>query len=164
MLDKDVVLTQEGLRKLEAELEYLRTVRRKEVTGRIRESLEFGDPWENPEYESAKNEQAFVEGRILTLENMLRNARVINSKETRRDVVSLGSSVKLRDMETADEFECVIVGSAEADPFQHKISYKAPVAKAILGHKVGDRVKVEAPAGPIEYEILTIQTAPSAAN
>lgn len=156
MIDRDVVLTEEGLRKLESELEFLRTVRRKEVTGRIRESLEFGDAWENPEYESAKNDQAFVEGRILTLENMLRNARVISEKEARRDVIGLGSNVRLKDMETADEFECVIVGSAEADPFQHRISYKAPVAQAILGHKAGDRVKVEAPAGPIEYEILTV--------
>lgn len=158
-MEKEVVLTPEGLKKIQAELEYLRTVKRKEVADRIREALDFGDPWENPEYESAKNEQAFVEGRILTLEKMLQNVRVVAGEDVPHNVVSVGTRVRMRDLESGDEVEYTIVGAAEADPAQARISYESPVAQALLGHKVGDRVRIEVPAGALEYEILGVQGA-----
>lgn len=154
--DNELVLTAEGRRKLAAELEFLRNVRRGEVANRIREALEFGDAWENPEYESAKNEQAFVEGRIAEVENLLRNATLIARPEGPVDLVTLGSWVKLRDCSSHDEFEYCIVGTAEADPFQNRISNQSPVARAVLGHRVGERVLVQVPAGPVEYEILGV--------
>ncbi|HHW14440.1 MAG TPA: transcription elongation factor GreA [Firmicutes bacterium] len=156
--DKELVLTAEGLRKLAAELEHLRNVRRAEVANRIREALEFGDAWENPEYESAKNEQAFVEGRIAELENLLRNATLIEGPGGPADVVALGSWVRLRDCASQDEFEYCIVGTAEADPFKNRISNQSPVAQAVLGHRVGERVRVQVPAGPVEFEILDVHT------
>jgi transcription elongation factor GreA len=151
------MLSEEGLKKLEAELEYLRTVRRLEVADRIREALEFGDAWENPEYESAKTEQAFVQGRVKTLEETLRNARIIKGHEAAADVVSLGTWVRLRDIRTSDETEYLIVGSAEADPLQQKISNKSPVARAVLGHRVGELVKAQVPVGLLELEILSVR-------
>ncbi|MDI6871007.1 MAG: transcription elongation factor GreA [Bacillota bacterium] len=157
--DKDMVLTAEGLRKLVAELEHLRNVRRAEVANRIRESLEFGDAWENPEYEAAKTEQAFVEGRIAELENLIRSAKLIDESAAPGDVVALGSWVRLRDCATGDEFEYCIVGSAEADPFKNRISNQSPVAQAVLGHRVGERVRAQVPAGAVEYEILAVRPA-----
>lgn len=154
--DRDDVLTEEGLRKVVAELEHLRNVRRAEIANRIREALEFGDAWENPEYESAKTEQAFVEGRIAELENLVRSARLIDASTPPGDVVTLGSWVRLRDCATQDEFEYCIVGSAEADPFKNRISNLSPVAKAVLGHRVGERVHVQVPAGLVDYEILSV--------
>ncbi|MGE5554193.1 MAG: transcription elongation factor GreA [Betaproteobacteria bacterium] len=154
--DTETVLTAEGLRKLVAELEHLRNVRRAEVANRIREALEFGDAWENPEYEAAKTEQAFVEGRIAELENLVRSAKVIDGSVDPHDVVALGSCVRLRDCATGDEFEYCIVGSAEADPFKNRISNQSPVARALLGHRVGERVRAQVPAGLVEYEILAV--------
>jgi transcription elongation factor GreA len=157
--ETDPVLTAEGLRRLLAELEHLRNVRRAEVANRIREALEFGDAWENPEYEAAKTEQAFVEGRIAELENLARTAKVIDESAVPRDVVVLGSCVRLRDRATGDEVEYCIVGSAEADPFQNRISNQSPVARALLGHRVGERVQALVPAGEVEYEILAVHPA-----
>lgn len=155
-MEKEVVLTNEGWQRLQAELEYLRAVKRKEVAEKIREALDFGDPWENPEYESAKNEQAFVEGRILTLENMLSKARVVQEKPPVSDEIQLGSRVKLRDLATGEEFSYLIVGANEADPLQGRISYLSPVGQAILGHKAGEKVRVNVPAGALEYEIIEV--------
>ena len=154
--EKEVILTMEGLQKLEAELEYLKIVRRKEVAERINQSLEFGDISENSEYEDAKNEQGFIEGRILAIEKMLRNARVIDAGEIHTDVVSLGSKVSLKDMETGDLLEYYIVGSAEANPGNHKISNESPVGKALMGKKVNDIVTVNVPVGQLKYKIISI--------
>ncbi|HHY59807.1 MAG TPA: transcription elongation factor GreA [Clostridia bacterium] len=154
--NNEVILTPEGLRRLEEELETLKTVRRREVAERIKQAIEFGDISENSEYEDAKNEQAFIEGRILTLEKKLRNARVLDEAEVATDVVSLGSRVLLKDIDTGDEMEFVLVGSMEADPAAMKISNESPVGKAILGAKTGDVVEVEVPAGKVKYQVLKI--------
>lgn len=156
MPEKEVLLTKEGLTKLEKELEYLKTVKRREVAARIKQALEFGDISENSEYDDAKNEQAFIEGRIITLEKMLRNARVISEEDLQTEVVSLGTRVRLRDLEYNDEFEYMIVSSAEADPGEAKISDESPVGGALLGKKVGDIVEVEVPAGIVKYQILSV--------
>ncbi|MFZ5641575.1 MAG: transcription elongation factor GreA [Bacillota bacterium] len=157
MGEKEVILTLEGLKKLEQELEQLKSVRRREVAERIKQAIEFGDISENSEYEDAKNEQAFIEGRILTLEKMLRNARVIDEGEIHTDVVSIGSTVLIKDMEVGDEINYTIVGSAEADPSANKISNESPVGKAILGKKKGSVVEVSVPAGKLKYKILKIK-------
>lgn len=156
MTEKEVILTQEGLKKLEQELENLKTVRRREVAERIKQAIEFGDISENSEYEDAKNEQAFIEGRILTLEKMVRNAKVIEHVENDSNLVHIGASVKLKDMEYGDEFAYTIVGPAEADPLKNKISFESPVGKAIIGKKEGDIVEVNVPAGMLKYKILTV--------
>ncbi|HHW07849.1 MAG TPA: transcription elongation factor GreA [Clostridia bacterium] len=154
--NNEVILTPEGLRRLEEELETLKTVRRREVAERIKQAIEFGDISENSEYEDAKNEQAFIEGRILTLEKKLRNARVLDDAEVATDVVSLGSRVLLKDIDSGNEMEFVLVGSMEADPTALKISNVSPVGKAILGAKTGDVVEVEVPAGKVKYQVLKI--------
>lgn len=159
MSDKEVLLTPGGLKKLEEELEYLRTVKRKEVAERIKTAISFGDISENSEYEDAKNEQAFIEGRILTLEKMLRNARIINNTEVNANIVSIGSTIKLKDLEYGDVVEYTIVGSAESDPLDNKISNESPVGQALLGKTAGDVVDVNVPAGVIQYEILDIKKA-----
>lgn len=156
MPEKEVILTLDGLKKLEQELEHLKSVKRREVAERIKQAIEFGDISENSEYEDAKNEQAFVEGRILTLEKMLRNARVIDESEVHTQEVSIGSKVLLKDLESGEEIEYTIVGSAEADPANNKISNESPVGKAILGKKKGSVVEVTVPAGILKYEILDI--------
>lgn len=156
MDEKETILTPEGLRKLEEELDFLKTVKRKEVAGRIKQAKEFGDLAENSEYEDAKNEQAFTEGRILTLEGMLRNARVIDNHEVRSDVVSIGSTLKLVD-EEGEELTFTIVGSPEADPAHDKISNESPVGRAVLGRRKGETVTVQAPAGTIKYTIKIIK-------
>jgi transcription elongation factor GreA len=155
--EKEVILTREGLEKLEKELEELKTTRRREVAARIKQAIEFGDISENSEYEDAKNEQAFIEGRILTLEQMLRNARVIDDERAGTDEVTLGSTVLLKDLEYGDEVEYTIVGSVEADPGAHKISNESPVGKAILGQRKGSIVEVSVPAGLLRYQILDIR-------
>ncbi|MCS5697071.1 MULTISPECIES: transcription elongation factor GreA [Desulfofundulus] len=157
MKEKEVILTREGLEKLEKELEELKTTRRREVAARIKQAIEFGDISENSEYEDAKNEQAFIEGRILTLEQMLRNARVIDDERAGTDEVTLGSTVLLKDLEYGDEVEYTIVGSVEADPGAHKISNESPVGKAILGQRKGSIVEVSVPAGLLKYQILDIR-------
>ena len=156
MSEKEVLLTREGLQRLEKELEYLKTVRRREVAARIKQALEFGDISENSEYDDAKNEQAFVEGRIATIEKMLRNARVVDDSEAQAGHVGLGSRVRLKDLETGEEVEYLLVGSAEANPLEYKISNESPVGRAILGQTVGTVVDVQAPDGIIRYEILDV--------
>lgn len=153
---KAVVLSPEGLAKLQEELDYLRNVKRKEVAERLKEARSHGDLSENSEYDDARNEQAFVEGRIATLENTLRNAKVIEDAPA-GDLVRLGSVVKLKDLEYGDILEYTIVGSVEADPMKHKISNESPVGKAIMGKKKGVIVEVEAPVGSIKYEIVDVQ-------
>jgi len=157
MSEKEVILTQDGLRKLEEELEYLKSVKRREVAERIKVAIGYGDISENSEYEDAKNEQAFIEGRVITLEKMLRNARIINNDEIDTDVASIGSKVTLEDLEFGDTVEYAIVGSAESDPSQNKISNESPVGKAILGKKQGAVVDVNVPAGIIQYKIIEIK-------
>lgn len=156
MTEKEVILTLAGLKKLEEELEILKTQRRKQVAERIKQAIEFGDISENSEYEDAKTEQAFVEGRIITLEKMLRNAKVIDDND-QRDTVAIGSTVLLKDIEIGDSEEYTIVGSAEADPAVNKISNESPVGKAVLGHSKGSTVEITVPAGIIRYEIMDIR-------
>jgi transcription elongation factor GreA len=157
MTDKEVILTQEGLKKLEEELEFLKSVKRREVAERIKVAIGYGDISENSEYEDAKNEQAFIEGRIITLEKMLRNARIINSDDVDTNTVSVGSVVILEDMEFSDTVEYTIVGSAESDPLQNKISNESPVGRGILGKQKGSIVDVNVPAGVIQYKIVDIK-------
>lgn len=156
MPEKEVILTLDGLKKLEEELELYKTQKRREVAERIKQAIEFGDISENSEYEDAKNEQAFIEGRIITLEKMLRNARVIDDIEG-NDSVNLGSTVVLKDVDYGDEEEYTIVGSAEADPGTNKISNESPVGKAVLGQPKGATVEVTVPAGVLHYQILDIR-------
>lgn len=156
MKEKDVMLTVTGLKQLEEELELLKTVKRRQVAERIKQAIEFGDISENSEYEDAKNEQAFIEGRILTLEKMLRNAKIIDDENLDMDVVSLGSKIVLKDLEFGDELEYTLVGSVEADPDANKISNESPVGKAVIGQKKGSIVEVTVPAGVLKYEIMDI--------
>ncbi|RJX27331.1 MAG: transcription elongation factor GreA [Dethiobacter sp.] len=157
MLSKEVVLTQDGLKKLEEELAFLKSVKRREVASRIKTAISFGDLSDNSEYEDAKNEQAFIEGRIITLEKMLRNARLIDSDEDNKEVVGFGSRVLLKDLEGDEELEFTIVGSAESDPINNKISNESPVGQAIFGSPVESVVEVKTPAGIIKYKILEIK-------
>ncbi|CEP68983.1 Transcription elongation factor GreA/GreB [Moorella glycerini] len=156
MAEKETLLTMSGLKKLEEELEYLKSVKRREVAERLKQAIEFGDISENSEYEDAKNEQAFIEGRILTLEKKLRNARVIDASEVPGDVVSLGSRVTLKDMDAGEELQYEIVGSMEADPAENRISNESPVGKAILGHRIGEIINIQVPAGTLRYQIIDI--------
>ncbi len=156
MLNKEIILTHEGVAKLEEELNYLKTVRRREIAERIKQAIAFGDLSENSEYDEAKNEQAFIEGRIVALENMLRNVRVIDDEDITTDRVSIGSTVKILDIEFDEELEYTIVGSAEADPGQNKISNESPVGKALIGKQIGDIVDVNVPDGVIKFKILDI--------
>ena len=156
MPEKEVILTPEGLINLEKELEYLRTTKRREVADRIKQAIEFGDITDNSEYEDAKNEQAFVEGRIATLEKMLRNARLIEGPDGDHDEVAVGSRVVLKDLDLGDVEEYTIVGSAEANPSKQRISNESPVGRAVLGKAVGSVVEVLVPAGTVKYQVLQI--------
>ena len=156
---KDIILTPQGLKELKAKIEHLSTERRREVAERIKEAREFGDIAENSEYDDAKNEQALVEHRIALLEERLLSARVIEKKDVAKDVVSVGSKVKLRDVTAKQTVEYHIVGSAEANPAQNKLSNESPVGKAIMGHKKGDVVEVAAPRGALKFKILEIKAA-----
>ncbi len=156
---KEVILTREGYEKLRQEIEFLSTDKRREVADRIRIAREFGDINENAEYDDAKNEQALLEHRIATLEERLLSARVIEKKDIAKDVVSVGSKVKLRDVAAGKTVEYHIVGSAEANPAEHKLSNESPVGKAILGHKKGEVVEVAAPRGSLKFKILDIKAA-----
>lgn len=147
-------LTREGFDRLQQELEYLRKVKRIEVADRLRDALEDGELIENAELEAAKNEQSFVEGRIKELEILLSNARLIE-EGGQTDIIQVGSKVKVQE-EDLDPEEYVIVGAAEADPRLGRISNESPLGKALLKHKAGDRVKVEAPGGEFEIEILSV--------
>lgn len=156
MADKDVFLTEDGLKRLENELEELKTVKRKEIAEKIKQALSFGDISENSEYDEVKNEQAQLEDRINKLESMLRNAKIIDKEEITTDKVSIGSRVLVKDLEFDEEMEYTIVGSAEADPYNGKISNESPVGKALLGRKSGDIVDVIVPDGVIKYQIISI--------
>lgn len=147
-------LTREGFDRLQQELEYLRTVKRIEVAERLRDALEDGELIENAELEAAKNEQSFVEGRIKELEMLLSNAHLIE-ETNHTDVIQVGSRVKVQES-GLDPEEYVIVGAAEADPRLGRISNESPLGKALLNQKAGDKVKVEAPGGEFEIEILSI--------
>jgi transcription elongation factor GreA len=156
---KEVILTKEGYEKLRSEIEFLSTEKRREVADRIRIAREFGDIAENAEYDDAKNEQALLEHRISQLEERLLSARVIEKKDIAKDVVSVGSKVKLRDIAANKTFEYHIVGSAEANPAEQKLSNESPVGKAIIGHKKGEVVEVAAPRGALKFKILDIKAA-----
>ena len=154
---KQFIMTYEGVKKLEEELEYLKTVKRKEITEKIKVALGYGDLSENSEYDEAKNDQAFTEGRILQLENMLKNAVVVDESELPNVVVSVGTIVKVKDYDFDEEVEYSIVGSAEADPMNFKISNESPVGSALVGKKVGDIVEVAVPDGVNKFEVLGIR-------
>jgi transcription elongation factor GreA len=156
---KEVILTAEGYEKLKQEIDYLRGEKRREVAERIRVAREFGDIAENAEYDDAKNEQAMLEHKIAQLEERLLSARVISKKEISKDAVSVGSKVRLRDVEANKTFEYHIVGSAEANPAENKLSNESPVGKAIMGRKKGDVVEVAAPRGSLKFKILEIKAA-----
>jgi transcription elongation factor GreA len=157
MPEKEVLLTKNGLEKLEEELHQLKTTKRREVAERIKIAISYGDISENSEYEDAKNEQAFIEGRIITLEKMLRSARIIKEDDVRDGIIGVGSTVVIKDLEFGDTMEYMIVGSAEADPTENKISNESPVGRALLGRAIGDKIEVQVPVGLIEYEILEIK-------
>ena len=154
MPSKPVPLTKAGLGKIQEEMEYLVTVRRAEVAKRIHDAKELVGAQNTPEYEDARNEQAFVEGRILTLENFIQNAVIIEEAHDHH-IVSLGSTVKIRN-HTNEVEQYTIVGSAEADPKAHKISNESPVGQALLGKGLGDEVQVNAPAGVLRWTIIEI--------
>jgi transcription elongation factor GreA len=156
MVEKVFPMTLEGKQKLEQELEHLKTVKRKEVVERIKIARSFGDLSENSEYDSAKDEQAFVEGRITTIENMIRNAKIIEEDANSAGRVSLGKSVTFIELPDGEEETYTIVGSAEADPFEGKISNDSPIAKSLLGKHVGDKVTVQTPGGEMFVEITKI--------
>ena len=156
---KEVILTSEGYEKLKQEIDYLQNEKRREVAERIRVAREFGDIAENAEYDDAKNEQAMLEHRIAQLEERLLSARVISKKEISKDTVSVGATVRLKDMATNKSVEYHIVGSAEANPSENKLSNESPVGKAILGHKKGEVVEVAAPRGSLKFKILEIKAA-----
>jgi transcription elongation factor GreA len=156
---KEVILTPEGYEKLKHEIDVLRNERRREIAERIRVAREFGDIAENAEYDDAKNEQALLEHRIATLEERLLNARVIDTDDITTDAVSIGTRVKLEDIEAKSTVEYHIVGSAEANPAENKLSNESPVGKAILGRKKGETVEVTAPRGALKFKILDIKAA-----
>jgi transcription elongation factor GreA len=145
---RDTVLTAEGYEKLKTEIEHLRTTKRREVAERIKEAREFGDISENAEYDHAKNEQAMLEARIAQLEDKLRNATVIDQKQIESGVVGVGTRVNVKDQKSGQSMAFHIVGSAEADPSENKLSNESPVGSALLGHKRGDVVTVQVPRGP----------------
>lgn len=153
---KKYVMTYAGLKKLEEELEYLKTTKRKEVTEKIKVALSFGDLSENSEYDEAKNDQAFLEGRIIQLENMLKNATIVDESDIPKDKVNVGNLVKVKDYEFDEEVDFLIVGSAEADPLKNKISNESPIGSALIGKKVGEIVEVQVPDGINKFEILEI--------
>ena len=157
MAGKEVILTYEGLKKLEEELEQLRGPKRMEIKERIKVALSFGDISENSEYDEAKNEQAYVEGKIVQLETMLKNARVIDEDDVTTDKVNIGSKVRLYDMEFNEEILYSIVGSTEADPSQFKISNESPVGSALMNKKKGDVVEVDVPDGILKFKIIKIE-------
>ncbi len=157
--DKMTLITKEGLEKLKEELNYLKEVKRKEVAERLKEAISYGDLSENAEYEEAKNEQAFVEGRILELEEKIKYAKIIDDRAKKGALVQLGSKVVIQNLssKTKAEEEFTIVGSTEADPINHKISNVSPVGKALMDRNAGEVVKVGTPAGLMEYKIVKVK-------
>ena len=156
---KEVILTLEGYEKLKDEIEHLSSDKRREVAERIRVAREFGDISENAEYDDAKNEQAMLEHKIAQLEDRLSNARVIQTRDVDLSVVSIGAKVRLRDVDANQTVEYQIVGSAEANPSEQKLSNESPVGRAIIGHKKGEVVEVAAPRGSLKFKILDIKAA-----
>ncbi len=155
-VDKVFPMTTQGKEKLEKELDSLKTIKRKEVVERIKTARSFGDLSENSEYDAAKEEQAFVEGRITTIENMLRNSVIIENTAA-NGIVSLGKTVTFKELPNGDEESYTIVGSAEADPFESKISNDSPIARSLMGKKEGDQVSIQTPDGEIEIVLVTVK-------
>ncbi len=153
---KQAILTDEGLKNYEQELEYLKTVKRKEVAEKIKVALSFGDLSENSEYDEAKNDQAMLESRIAQIEAILKNAKVIDESELSNEHIHVGSKVKVHDFDLDEDSVYQIVGSNEADPFNGKLSDESPVGMAFLDHKTGDIVEIETPDGLVKFEILEI--------
>lgn len=156
MTGKQHFMTLEGKINLEKELDYLKSVKRQEVSERIKIAKGFGDLSENSEYDEAKNEQAQVEERIYKLENIIANAKVIDDKEVTLDKISVGSKVTLMNLKYEEEEEYAIVGTTEADPFEAKISNESPLGQALLGKEKGQKVEIQVPDGVVQYEILEI--------
>ena len=156
IVEKEMILTPEGLKKIEDKLEHLKSIRRQEVSERIKQAIEFGDISENSEYDDAKNEQAFIEGEILELEKIIRSARLIDTGDIKENEVGIGSTLKLKDIEFGEVDQFIIVGSAEADPINNRISNESPVGRAVLGRRVGDTVTVNSPDGKIKYKVMEI--------
>ena len=156
MQEKKNILTYEGLRKYEEELHDLKVVKRQEVAQKIKEAREQGDLSENAEYDAAKDEQRDIEAQIVELENILKNAEIIQDNDKSKDKIKMESVVKLHDVEYDEDIEYTIVGSSEADSLNNKISNESPLGAALIGKKVGDTVKIEAPVGEIEYKIISV--------
>jgi len=155
---KNVMVTKDGFDALVVELNDLKTRRRREVSARIKEAISFGDLSENSEYAEAKEEQAFVEGRILELERKIKNAKIITEKEkVHSEGIQLGAKVKLKNLSKGEFEEYTIVGSTEANPFEGRISNESPVGSAILDANKGDKIKVKVPAGYVEYQIVSFE-------
>lgn len=157
MSENEVLLTPEGHKKLSEEIEYLASIRREEIAERIKEARDFGDISENSEYNEAKNEQAKLEMRISHLEQKLRNARILSGSEIKTDMVGIGSKVTLKDVKKDENHRYILVGSAEADPSENRLSNESPVGKAIMDRKVGETVKVSTPRGSVKYKIVSIR-------
>jgi transcription elongation factor GreA len=151
-----LLMTSEGFEQTKAELERLKSVQRKEVAERIRDSKQFGEFMENSEYDDAKVEQAVVEGRIIELEHILQNAVVIESAAENADRIGVGSRVTLREARSGKELEYTIVGPVEADPGKKKVSYESPIGAAVFGRRKGEKVQVKAPSGTLSYEIVAV--------
>jgi transcription elongation factor GreA len=156
---KEIILTPEGYEKLKHEIDYLRGEKRREVAERIKTAREFGDISENAEYDHAKQEQAMLERKIAQLEERIRSAKVLDMSDVSSDEVGIGTIVKLKDLDANETIEYHIVGSAEANPAENKLSNESPVGKAIMGHKKGETVEVAAPRGSLKYKIVDIQAA-----
>jgi transcription elongation factor GreA len=156
MSDKEVFLTREGLKKLEDEMDYLKGTKRREMAERIKIAVSYGDLSENAEYDAAKDEQAFVESRIVQLEKMMRNVRIIEPGTVDKSVVTIGSTIKMKEVPDGDIESYTIVGSQESDPLEGKISNESPIGSACIGRSVGERVNVNTPGGSIEFEIIEI--------
>lgn len=157
MSNEEVFLTKEGLAKLEDELRELKEVGRKELAARLKLAISYGDLKENSEYHSAKEDQSFMETRIMILEKMLTKAQIVDSSSMDLSTVSVGTVVILNDVEFAEKIEYRVVGPAEADVLDNKISYESPLGKELIGKKVGDIISVNAPMGVIQYELLEIK-------
>ena len=153
---KNVFLTPEGLQELEKELDFLKTEKRTEIAEKIKVALSFGDLSENSEYDEAKNDQAKLEARIAEVEAMLKNAKVIEAHELDKDSIHIGTRFKVLDVEFNEELEYQMVGSAEADPMEGKISDESPVGQALLGKKAGDTVVAETPSGELRFQVIQI--------
>ena len=156
MMSKEVLMTPDGLKKIEEELDHLKSVRRKEIAEKIKAALAFGDISENAEYDEAKNEQAELEKRIMKLEGIVGNVKLIDESEIKKDEVSIGSTVTVKDIEFDEVMEYSIVGPTEADPYENKISNESPVGKALIGKRVGETIEVQVPDGFAKFQIVKI--------